>query len=121
MFDKYAVQFAVEYLDKCLSKREQATLVGMIRYVDAFERVVAQLDEVNDALAQRPLVRLQRIEGKVIFDVTGSDRTVTPEDMAQAHADYIRESCAEGEKLIPGYTAFYEKELASRKKDQKEN
>lgn len=81
MIDDFAVKYATEYLDKQFSKGEPADLVGMLNHVDYFERVVMVLNEVNDALRQRPSVYVQRVDGRIVFNQSAGDREITEEDL----------------------------------------
>ena len=81
MVDEFAVKFATEYLDKEFAKGESADLVGMLNHVDYFERVVMVLEEVNEALKQRPSVYVQRVDGKIVFNQSGGDRAIREEDL----------------------------------------
>lgn len=83
MIDDYAVKLATEYLDHFLGKEKPATLVDMLGYVDAHEKVVLTLEEVNAALTQRPSAHLKRVDGKVIFNQSSGDREITEDDLKQ--------------------------------------
>ncbi len=88
MISQHAIRLATEYLDYSFKKNEQATLVGMLIHVDYYERVVLLLEEVNEALNQRPSVVAHRINGKIIFSSTDGDKAITAEDLDQGIADY---------------------------------
>jgi hypothetical protein len=102
MIEMHVVRLATEYLDYCFAKNEQATLVAMLNWIDAKDKTVANLDEVNDALRQRPAVSIQRIAGKIVFGSTGSDQAVTDDELRQACADYREEFRLAYEKLKSG-------------------
>ena len=82
------VHFIIEYLDHCGTSHEDATLVGMHWYVDGREKTVPDVDEVNKALKKRPTIYVQRGANGVVFASSGTDRTVTADDMAQAQRQY---------------------------------
>jgi hypothetical protein len=81
MIDEHAVKLAVEYLQRHFANGEPADLVGMLNYVDYFERVVMVREEVQDALKQCPSVYVQRAAGRVIFTQSSGDREITEEDL----------------------------------------
>jgi hypothetical protein len=83
VIDDYAVKLATEYLDHSLGKEKPATLVDMLGYVDAHDKVVLTLEEVNEALKQRPSAHLQRVDGRVIFNQSSGDREITEDDLKQ--------------------------------------
>jgi len=81
--DNYAVKLATEYLDHFLGKEKPATLVDMLGYVDAHDKVVLTLEEVNAALEQRPSTRLTRVDGRVFFNQSSGDSKITEDDLDQ--------------------------------------
>ena len=91
MISAHVVRLAVEYLDQCAAKNQQATLVGMHWYIDGRDKTLPLLEEVNDALMQRSSVYVQRANGAVVFASSGSERTVTAEDMKEADKQYRKE------------------------------
>lgn len=99
MVDESVVQLATEYLDRYLEDEKGANLVGMLWYVDAREKLVPELDEVNEALARRPSARVHRVEGKVIFTATDGERTILQSDWDQGYSDYTAEIRKLSERL----------------------
>ena len=83
MIDDYAVKLATEYLDHFLGGEKPATLVDMLGYVDAHDKVVLTLEEVNEALKQRPSAHLHRVNGRIIFTQSSGDREITEDDLKQ--------------------------------------
>lgn len=86
--DSSATATAVEYLDQCLKQQSSGTLVGMLGYVDARQKLVPAVEEVNAALAQRPAMHVRRASRSVTFNQDGPDRTVTDEDLKHAYQAY---------------------------------
>jgi hypothetical protein len=84
----HLVKLGTEYLDNHFSRGENPTLVGMLNHIDYYERNVANLDEVNEILNQRPAVFFQRTDKGIVFNSTGGERTLTVEDMNQGIVDY---------------------------------
>jgi hypothetical protein len=82
------IKLGTEYLDSCLSRGKMPTLVGMLNHIDYYERNVANLDEINEILNQRPAVFFQRTDKGIVFNSTGGERTLTVEDMNQGIVDY---------------------------------
>jgi hypothetical protein len=99
MISDHAVKLATKYLDYCFEKNKEATLVGMLNEVDYRERVILNLEEVNEALTQRPSVYVQRVDEKVIFSSTNGDRAITAADLQQGIEDYRDWFAAEFKKL----------------------
>jgi len=83
MIDEFAVKFAVEYLDRQFAKGNPTDLIGMLNHVDYFERVVMVVEEVNEALKERPSVYVQRIDGRIVFNQSSGDREITEEDLSR--------------------------------------
>ena len=90
----HVVGLAIEYLDQCAAEKREATLVGMHWYIDGRNKTMPLLEEINQALQQRPTVRIQRVKGAVVFSPNGSDGIVTHEDMRHADKQYRREFSA---------------------------
>jgi hypothetical protein len=91
VIDTNVVRLAVEYLDECKFKGAPATLVGMHWRIDSANKTLPLTDEVNEAIKQRPHLRIQRINGLVVFVPEGKDRTVTGEEMKLADKKYRKE------------------------------
>ncbi len=94
MIDPNVVRLAVEYLDQCKTNNTQATLVGMHWHIDASNKTLPLLDEVNEALTHRPSIHVQRTNGLVIFGSDGTERAVSNEDMKRADKQYRKEFSA---------------------------
>jgi hypothetical protein len=99
MIDEHAVKFAVEYLDRRFANGDHADLVGMLKHVDFFERVVMVREEVQKALNERPSVFMHRVDGRVIFTETFGDREITDEDLERNTQMYHDEFWAEYRQL----------------------
>lgn len=99
MINEDAVSLAKEYLDLRFSESKEATLVGMLWYIDGRDKIILLLDEVNETLRQHASVYVQRADGKIIFALTGSDRTVKADELEQAIIDYRNEFAAAFRKL----------------------
>ena len=80
MADSYAVKLATDFLDSKLRENHEATLVEMLFYADAYGKLVLSVDEVNEALNQRPSVYVERRGGRIVFSAKGTERSVSPED-----------------------------------------
>ena len=91
MIDANVVKLAVEYLDECKETKVVATLVGMHWHIDGANKTLPLTTEINEALKQRPHVRVQRTNGVVIFGQAGEERVVTNEDMKLADKKYRKE------------------------------
>ena len=99
MIDPHVIKLGTEYLDHCAATNEQATLVGMHWYIDGRNKTLPLLEEVNEALAQRPSFHVKRERGAVVFASAGSEPIVTAEDMRLADKQYRKEFAAALRKL----------------------
>jgi hypothetical protein len=99
MISAAVVKLATEYLDQCAAQNQKATLVGMHWHIDALNKTLPSLEEVNEALAKRPSVFAQRANGEVVFTSVGSTRFVTNDDMKQADTQYRKEFAAALKRL----------------------
>lgn len=99
MIDAHVIKLGLEYLDHCASKNQQATLVGMHWHIDAHNKTLPMLEEVNEMLERRPSIYVQRQEGNVIFAAAGSERNVNSQDMSRADKRYREEFDAALKKL----------------------
>jgi hypothetical protein len=97
--DHYAVKLAIEYLDKLFKTDQPATLVKLLGYVDARDKTVLNLDEVNEVLKQRPNVFVERVDGRVVFNQNSGDREVTKDDLDNNFAIYHAEFLAKCREL----------------------
>jgi len=102
MINDHAVRLAMEYLDRKIAEGECVDLVGMLNHVDYYERVVMTLDEVQEALNQRPAVYLRRVEGRVTFTQSSGDREITEEDLERNVRMYHDEFWAKYRQLEKG-------------------
>src|SRR5258706_15963469 len=91
MIDVHVVDLITGYLDQCLAESSEATLVGVYWHVDGQNKTLPLLDEINEALRQRPSVRVQRTTGGVTFGPSGTEHTVTVEDSRKADKQYRKE------------------------------
>jgi len=94
MISAHVVRLATEYLDQCAAKQETATLVGMHWYIDSRHKTLPLLEELNEALRQRPTVHVQRGPKGIVLASAGTERTLTDEDMKQADSQYRKEFAA---------------------------
>jgi len=99
MLNANVVRLAVEYLDQCNAAAEPPTLVGMHWFIDAQHKTLPVDEEVNEALRQRPNLRVIRTPEGVVFGPSGSDTAVSPEDMRLADNQYRRAFSAALKKL----------------------
>jgi hypothetical protein len=99
MLDTRVVELAVQYLDQCAAVGQAATIVGMHWHIDGRNKTMPLLSEVNEALRQRPQLRVTRQNGIVVFSTQGSETTVTAEDMRQADKQYRAEFASDLRKL----------------------
>jgi len=81
MADEFVVKSAIEYLEKRFANGEPADLIGMLNHVDYFVRVVMVREEVQEVLKRCPEVRVQRLDGRIIFAHTDGDREVSEPDL----------------------------------------
>src|SRR5579863_3111023 len=91
MTDNYAVKLATDFLDKKLGENHETTLVEMLFYADARGKLVLSVDEVNEALNQRPSVYVERREGRIVFSAKGTERSISPQDHEQNCKAYSTE------------------------------
>jgi hypothetical protein len=91
MISSHIVKLATDYLDQCAAESTKATLVGMHWHIDGSDKSLPLLDEVNEALSQRPSVYVQRINNEVVFTQTGTERAITTDDMKLADKQYRKE------------------------------
>ena len=54
MISERVVRLITEYFDECATSKSQATLVGILGYVDYRNKTLPMVEEVNEALRQRP-------------------------------------------------------------------
>lgn len=99
MISAHIVKLATEYLDQCALANKEATLVGMHWHIDSGDKTIPLLAELNQALEQRPSIFVRRESGEVIFSSTGTERTLTQEDMKLAFKRYEKEFAAALRKL----------------------
>ena len=99
MVDSNVVRLAVEYLDSCLSTGAQATLVGMHWHIDGRNKTLPLLDEVNEALRQRPSLLATRHKDGIMFSPSGVATAVTSDDMKVADRQYRTEFSAKLREL----------------------
>jgi len=99
MLSPHVVKLAVEYLDQCTASGQKPTIVGMHWYIDGRNKTLPLLNEVNEALRQRPHLRVSRQDGIVVFSLAGSETVLTPDDMRRADKQYRAEFSAELRKL----------------------
>lgn len=99
MIDPHIVKLANDYLDLCAAENSPATLIGMHWYIDRHYKTLPLLEEVNEALKQRPNVYVQRINGAIVFSPDGTKRTITSEDLKQADKQYRKEFALALKKL----------------------
>src|SRR5690242_15319785 len=99
MLSPPVVKLAVEYLDQCEAAGRQATIVGMHWHIDGRNKTMPLLDEVNEALKQRPHMKVSRQDGIVIFSSAGSESVVTADDMRRADKQYRAEFSVEWRRL----------------------
>lgn len=83
--DAQVAALAAEYLD---SAKAAGTLVDMLGYIDHRHRVIPTVEEINEALRQRPAIRVTRVGGSVLFPHEGSEQSITAADMTRAYAEY---------------------------------
>lgn len=88
------VKLATDYLDMCVVGTQQATLVGMLWYIDGIEKTNPSADEVNEALTQRASIYVQYVNSAVVFSSHGTLRSITAEDIRRAGSQYHREFAA---------------------------
>jgi hypothetical protein len=92
MVEQTAVNLALKYLDECSLKGKQASLVGMLEYVDYYERVVLVLDEVNEVLTQRPSLCFDSVDGQILFKTGLGRHEMTSEELMRGvqayHGDF---------------------------------
>lgn len=79
MVSTHVVKLVAEYLDGCSADGKQATLVDLCFFVDAKDRTLPSLEEIDAALGQRPNVRVNRIDGSIVFAPSGTIQTLTRE------------------------------------------
>ena len=99
MVSEHVVKLAIEYLDQYLETNEPATLVTMLHYIDAHDKTIAVAEEVNEALRRRPSIYVHRTSARLEFNFTGSDQTVTEDDVRRAFDIYHEEFWAAYKKL----------------------
>ena len=94
MISSHVINIAVEYLDGCAATNQRATLVGMLWHVDGRNKTLPLVEEVNEALKQRPSICVERVDSLVLFGLHGSERAITVEDMRGADKQYRKEFAA---------------------------
>lgn len=94
MIDAHVVKLGVEYLDQCAANGQVATLVGLHGYLDARNKTLPLIEEVNEVLRLRTDVRVMREGGAVVFSADGDGHAVTADDMKQADRQYRKEFAA---------------------------
>jgi hypothetical protein len=77
------VKLAVDYLDRYFEENHEATLVEMLEYAD-HGKLVLTLEEVNEALSQRPSVFVQQREGKMFLQLRGPNEISVQKTTSEA-------------------------------------
>lgn len=91
MIDAHVVQLVTQYLDQCRNNGMAATLVGLHWHVDRVDRSIPSAEEINEALRQRKDAYVERTNEGTSFVGSGTERTVTAEDMKRAREQYSKE------------------------------
>jgi hypothetical protein len=99
MINEGVVSLAQRYLDLRFAENREGTLVEMVWYIDARDKMIPLLDEVNEALRRHASAYVQRADVKIIFTRAGSDRTITDEDLERAIINYREEFAATLKRL----------------------
>jgi hypothetical protein len=99
MIDAHVVQLITDYLDQCITKGSQATLVGVQWYVDGRNKTLPLLEEINEALRHRPSLLVERLNGAVVFSLSGTEKVITAEDLRLADKQYRKEFSVAYKKL----------------------
>lgn len=99
MIDEANVRLGTEYLDQCIKHQKSATLVEMHAYIDARNKSIPTLEEVNETLRQHPDLFVHRTTEGIEFGLTGTERSITEEDLKQSYAKYHEEFWIEYERL----------------------
>ena len=84
MTDESVVQLGVKYLNECRAAGKRATLLEMLEYIDYFDRLIPNAEEINAVLARVTSIFVDRTEGRITFSSTGHERSVTEEDVHHA-------------------------------------
>ncbi len=74
-------------------------MVEMIHCIDAHNKSIPLLEEINDALSRRPSVYVQRVDSSIHFASAGSERTIAAGDLDRACVGYREWFAAEYRKL----------------------
>ncbi|MBK7643913.1 MAG: hypothetical protein IPJ19_12845 [Planctomycetes bacterium] len=72
----------------------EASLVGLLCYIDHFEHTFPTLAELQLVLAEPGALHAVRMGSRIVFRVEGPTLELTPEDLAQAHEQQRREVAA---------------------------
>lgn len=68
-------------------------------YIDGGDKTLPLLEEINEALRQRPAVYVQRGTNGIVFASAGTERILTSEDMKQADNQSRKEFSAALRKI----------------------
>jgi hypothetical protein len=94
MISARVVELAAEYLGQSADANGNATLVGLLWYVDSRDKSVPNADEVNAALQRQAGTMVARSAGVVSFSQSGTSHTITEADLRTAYEQYRAEFAA---------------------------
>ena len=99
MIDESVVELGLKYLDGCIASGEQPTLRSMINYIDYHDRLIANLDEINEVLRQHPTIFVRRDSGRAELATGTGDITITKDEWNLAYIEHKNWAKAEYERL----------------------
>jgi hypothetical protein len=98
MTQPHIVSLAVRYLDREVDD-PRWSLMGLMEYVDAWDKTIIETDEVNEALRQRPEIWVVRLDGGIVFSSGPGERKVTDADLKETYDAYTKDFALRLEKL----------------------
>lgn len=93
------IDLAVKYLEERFAEGKRADLPGMLMYVDAYDHILMERDEVNAVLQRSPSVAVERVDGRIVFTQSAGDREISERDMRRSVAMYHEEFAAMARRL----------------------
>lgn len=99
MIYEHVVELAVKYLETTFAAGKFADLPGMLMYVDAYDHILMERDEVNEVLKRCPSVAVQRADGRIVFTQSAGDHEIYEEDMHRNVAMYREDFAAMARRL----------------------
>jgi hypothetical protein len=80
--DAHIVAMAIRYLDHEIDDPGWS-LMGLMEYIDAYEKTIISAEDVNEALRLRPEISIVRSDRGILFCSDSEERSVTDAELAE--------------------------------------